>query len=438
MLKFQNHSTLITLFAVSTLLATPPVAQASENLGYYQNDVLQKIVSQSQKLTYDKTAYDFPLQNFISFHAILIEDPAYQPEIENPYYCRETSGNFSLCDLTQPLTRLPRYKKSGTLSLDDTQVRKYLEEKIAPRIKTPAQNGKLTIGEDGKVSVFDQSKDGMELDIEQSYASIRQALSDKQQPPAEIPLTVKKLQPEINSQDVNSLGITELIAHGESNFAGSPKNRVFNINVALKKFHGLLIKPGEEFSFTTILGEVDEANGYRKELVIKKNQTVPEYGGGVCQVSTTVFRAALNGGMKITERHNHAYPVQYYAPQGTDATIYVPKPDFRFINDTPNYILVQSKIEGTKLSIDFYGTKDERKVEIVGPKVTERTSDGKLKTTLKRIITDAQGNTLREDIFNSFYDNPSNYHRDTTLITEKPEDWSKKQWDQYKKEKGID
>lgn len=148
-----------------------------------------------------------------------------------------------------------------------------------------------------------------------------------------------------------------------------------------------------------------------------------------------MFRVALNTGLPITERHNHAYPVQYYAPQGTDATIYVPKPDFKFLNDTPGYILVQAKIEGTILSFDMFGTSDGRKVELEGPKVTERTADGKLKTVLYQIVNNSEGTLVRKDTFKSFYDNPAKYHE--PQFTSKPSDWSGKQWDEYKAVHGL-
>ena len=250
-----------------------------------------------------------------------------------------------------------------------------------------------------------------------------------------IEFVVNKIEPTISTENLSDLGIEELLGHGESNFKGSPKNRIYNINVALKKFHGHLIKPGEEFSFTTILGLVEKETGYKEDLVIKNNKTIPEYGGGVCQVSTTMFRVALNAGLKITERHNHAYPVQYYSPQGTDATIYVPKPDFKFINDTTSYILIQGKIQGTVLSFDMYGTSDGRKVELEGPFVTERTPDGRLKTVLYQVINDAEDVLVRKDTFKSFYDNPDKYHE--PQFTTKPDDWSNKQWDEYKATHGL-
>jgi len=167
----------------------------------------------------------------------------------------------------------------------------------------------------------------------------------------------------------------------------------------------------------------------------KKNETIPEFGGGVCQVSTTMFRVALDAGLEITERRNHAYPVAYYSPQGTDATIYLPKPDFRFKNDTNSHILIQPKIVGKRLTIEFYGSKDGRVVEIEGPKVTERTEEGTMKTVLYQIIKDENGNEIRKATFKSFYDNPDNYH--PPEHTEKPSDWSKSEWKEYKRKHGI-
>ncbi|MCD4694365.1 VanW family protein, partial [bacterium] len=106
---------------------------------------------------------------------------------------------------------------------------------------------------------------------------------------------------------------------------------------------------------------------YKAELVIKGNKTVPEFGGGLCQVATTMFRTAITTGLKITERSSHSYRVFYYEPAGTDATIYVPKPDFMFINDTPNHILIQYRIEGNDLFFDLWGTNDGRKVTSTDP-----------------------------------------------------------------------
>jgi len=205
------------------------------------------------------------------------------------------------------------------------------------------------------------------------------------------------------------LGITALIGSGETNFAGSPASRIHNIRVGSNKFQGTLIAPGEEFSFNTLLGEVTAKEGYLPELVIKKGETVPEYGGGLCQVSTTFFRAAVRSGLEITQRYNHSYPVVYYGIPGFDATIYPPSPDLRFLNNTENHILIQYRIEGTKLAWDIYGTDDGRTVELDGPHVYDKKPDGSMKAWLTQKLFDEGGELAYEKTFYSNYKSPELY-----------------------------
>ena len=118
------------------------------------------------------------------------------------------------------------------------------------------------------------------------------------------------------------------------------------------------------------IGEVNEEGGFVKEYVIKEDRSVKELGGGLCQIATTLFRLALDSGLPITERVNHRYVVGYYGPC-LDATIYGPKPDLRFVNDTGNYILLQGRVEGDQVIFEFYGQKDDRKVEISEPVLSD-------------------------------------------------------------------
>lgn len=250
-------------------------------------------------------------------------------------------------------------------------------------------------------------------------------------------LSYQIVGPEIKSEDVNKLGIDVLIGEGSSNFAGSPKNRIHNIEVATSRFQGKLLAPGEEFSFVDILGPVDGEHGYLPELVIKNNKTEAEFGGGICQVSTTVFRAAIYSGLEITARKNHAYPVQYYNPQGMDATIYIPRPDLRFVNNTSGHLLIQAEIEETKLKFKFYGTNDGRKVVIDGPHITERNSDGSMKTYFTQKVIQ-NNKTIIDDIFRSSYDSPNKYpHPGDNLHTEKPDNWSDREWKEYKEQHNL-
>jgi vancomycin resistance protein YoaR len=148
-----------------------------------------------------------------------------------------------------------------------------------------------------------------------------------------------------------------------------------------------------------------------------------------------MFRAALYSGLKITERRNHAYAVQYYKPIGMDATVYIPKPDLKFINNTPGYILIQGKIEGTKFIFQFYGTSDHRKTDIDGPHIIERLDNGGLRTILTQKVTDASGALMYQTDFKSKYAPASLFPHPGAepVFTEKPNDWSEKQWVEYKK-----
>ena len=313
---------------------------------------------------------------------------------------------------------------------------KTIWKKLKNDSRVEAQNAKLSF-DGGAVSAFSLSKDGYEIDTEKSFQDISKSLTEN--PLAkDITLDTTTLKPDVASTDLDKYGIKELLSEGISNFGNSPKNRIHNIQVGAASFNGVLIKPGEEFSFIKTLGPVDESTGYLPELVIKTDKTVPEFGGGMCQVSTTMFRAALLAGLKITARTNHAYPVSYYNPQGLDATVYIPKPDLMFLNDTPNYILVQTHIAGTQLFFDFYGTSDGRQTKLVGPTVLEKNPDGSMKTTVTQEIFDANGNLVRIQEFKSNYKSPSLFpHPGEEKITEKPTDWSQKQWKAYKKANGI-
>lgn len=174
-----------------------------------------------------------------------------------------------------------------------------------------------------------------------------------------------------SSEIAEELGIRELLGYGTSNFAGSPTNRRKNIANGARLLNGLIITPGEEFGLLEHLKPFTAANGYFPELVIKENRTVPEYGGGLCQIGTTTFRATMGAGLPITQRQNHSYRVVYYEPAGTDATIYDPAPDYRFVNDTANHVVLITKQIGDTLRFEFWGTRDGRvqdqsKIELWG------------------------------------------------------------------------
>ena len=237
---------------------------------------------------------------------------------------------------------------------------------IEQAVNQPAQDAKFEI-RDGRVAAFQGSRQGRTLDrIATLAVAFTELASDI---PAPVPLVVATTEPVVTTVETNELGISEIIGVGRSNFRGSPQNRRHNIKVGAAALNGLLIKPAEEFSLLKALLPVDASTGYLPELVIKGNRTIPEYGGGLCQIGTTIFRAALASGLPITARRNHSYRVVYYEPAGTDATIYDPAPDFKFVNDTGSTILIQTRIEGDELIFEFWGRPDGRTTVQTKPRI---------------------------------------------------------------------
>lgn len=259
------------------------------------------------------------------------------------------------------------------------------------------------IFEGNKASAFRPSVEGLRLEMDKSASNIIKALEKNE---GEVELPVVKIQPTITLEKINDLGIKTLIAKGESNFEGSSAARVHNIRIGASKYNGTIIKPGEEFSFNKVLGKVDETEGYQAELVIKNGQLIPEYGGGICQVSTTLFRAAINSGFPILERKNHSFPVKYYNPQGFDATIYPGVVDLKFKNNTSSHVLIQNKIIGTKITFEVYGSNDGRMVYVDGPHQYDQKTNGAMKAYFYRKTVFADG-TEKEERFNSNYNPPA-------------------------------
>lgn len=251
-------------------------------------------------------------------------------------------------------------------------------ESIARDIDQTPVDARLTIT-NGRASIFTPSRDGYRVKRDEAAKQIADALEERRADKSvtEIQLAVEVTRAAVRTETINDLGIKELIGKGTTSFAGSPPNRVHNISVGANSFNGLLIKPGETFSTIAALGKIDASTGYKPELVIREDRLIPETGGGLCQVSTTLFRAVLNAGLPVVERKNHSFRVRYYEPPvGMDATIYDPAPDLKFTNDTPGYILIQTKVEGTKLTFELYGTKDGRVATTTTPVVYNITQPG--------------------------------------------------------------
>jgi vancomycin resistance protein YoaR len=217
------------------------------------------------------------------------------------------------------------------------------------------------------------------MDVEQLNKKILVLIpniaSSRKSPAIKINLPIKIIEPDITTEKINNMGIKELIGVGHSLFFHSIPGRIHNIALAASRLNGALVAPDETFSFNDVLGDVSAFTGYQKAYTIQNGKTVLGDGGGVCQVSTTLFRALLDAGLLITERHAHAYEVSYYSldsPPGMDATVFGPTVDLKFKNDTGHYILIQSNadLDNYALTFELYGTKDGRTVSITKPVIS--------------------------------------------------------------------
>lgn len=262
--------------------------------------------------------------------------------------------------------------------LNEVELAKYVAE-LGEQINNLPETADIQVDSEGKVISFVPPTSGEVLEENQTIDLIRKALEERRDESGRTEITELSLPVTVQKPRVSGtaaeLGIQELIGVATTSFAGSPNNRKFNIANGVKFLTGILVPPGEEFSTIKSLGTIDNTTGYLPELVIKGDRTIPEYGGGLCQVSTTMFRSVLDAGLPVTSRRNHSYRVGYYERDGNgiyigpglDATIYDPAPDFRFRNDTSGHILIRGKVEGDLITFELYGTKDGRVAKVDGP-----------------------------------------------------------------------
>lgn len=253
--------------------------------------------------------------------------------------------------------------------------------KINDSFKTDSVNARFEFKDD-KVVDFRTEEKGSRINTNDALAAIKDnlattAVMQGKQKKIITQLQTRTIMPDIKLSDINNLGISELVAQGTSQFHGSSAERVYNITLGSQRLNGIVIKPGEKFSFVNALGEISGATGFKASYVIKSGKTVLGDGGGICQVSTTMFRAALQAGLPIIERHAHTYRVGYYeqdSPAGFDATIYSPSVDLQFKNNYSTPLLIQTTVDQNNLTltISLYGTKDTRKITVSQPTITNQ------------------------------------------------------------------
>ena len=308
---------------------------------------------------------------------------------------------------------------------------------IAAEVDRPSENARFIFDDVSRqLVVLKPSTIGRTVDISSSIAFINESIL---QGTHDIELKVSTEDPAIkDTMTAAELGITELINAETSYFYGSSAERIQNIQAGSAPFHGVLVAPGETFSMGSILGDISLDNGFAEALIIYGGRTIKGVGGGICQVSTTLFRNAFFAGFPVEERHSHAYRVYYYEQNagggrdpnlvGLDATVYFPLVDFKFTNDTPYWLLMETYIDvaGRNLTWKFYSTSDGRSVDwtttgtqgVVSPPKPIFEENAELaKNEIKQVDWSAEGADVSvtrtvykngsiyfEDVFNTHYE----------------------------------
>ncbi len=324
----------------------------------------------NQNIPFASSVFEFKFENEIATISGSNLDLGYDATLSaTQAYAMGRSGNW-LRDITTKFFR-------GTVHITpyfrwkSDQVRDVITD-FAARIDVPVQDALFQF-ENGRVTAFRASRDGRAVHQQEALARFDEAVKALPHAPVYhivITIPVYTVNPSATTQKANSFGIKELIGRGYSEFQGSIPGRIHNVALAASRLNGVLIPPGETLSFNDALGDISAATGYQSAYIIKEGRTVLGDGGGVCQVSSTLFRAALNAGLPIAERHAHAYRVHYYEEggfkPGLDATVFSPSVDLKIKNDTPAHILIQTKTDTKNMTLTFelYGAHDGRSSEI--------------------------------------------------------------------------
>lgn len=343
-------STLITSASAMMFLLVPTLASAAPAAITFQ---------------YQHHLYTLTIKNFPDWKGETEQWMADGQEIVPP-------ENLLVDGDTQP-TPPAGLSKASAVTWNKAAITRDLERLVIAHLRRPT--GSVIIGKDaktGKVTFEGVGLPGRDVDVNVLTEVTINALDGNI---STVAIPVVETQPSITvtDPDLVAQGIQEVVTVGESDFSNSPKARRHNIAVGMSKFNGHIVPKDTIFSFVQTLGPVGASTGYLKELVIKGDKVEPDYGGGLCQVSSTAYRGVWEAGFPITDRRNHSFAVSHYAPQGTDATVYPGSADIKFKNDSPGALLMQTHTEGDLAYFIYYGTKDERKSLVYGPFIWDKT-----------------------------------------------------------------
>jgi vancomycin resistance protein YoaR len=308
-----------------------------------------------------------------------------QRALSHPVQVRHGGGLWTLpaTDLGQFLTQDVAPGPNGApalkLGLDREKLASWLDERLGSEIETEPVDA--LVGWNGeRVVAVEPSVDGVRLDAEKLAESVEGRFFGEGGT-VEAPLTY--VEPSIDDDDLDSLGITTLLGSGQSNYSGSSDGRAVNVAVGASLLNGTLIPPWGEFSFNESIGWISEEKGFVEAQVIDGERIGQDVGGGICQVSTTVFRAAYLAGLPITEWWPHRFRIGFYEldgwEPGLDASILQPNEDpatwadFKFENPSDDWMLVESWTDGVNVVVNIYGADLGFDVESIGPTWGEKT-----------------------------------------------------------------
>lgn len=340
--------------------------------GKSKEDVADYFREKNSKLSNLKLTLNYDNKDIATYSADLIRLKYEGMSIAEHAYLvgRSTDWNLRYLQKIRSFLSFGAFAFDSKITFSEQLLREYIDY-IDEKYSFPAENALFKF-ENGKVTAFKFEKYGKQILAKDTLTTISDKVktyTDKSDNNIIIKIIDRTITPSITMAQSNDFGIVEKVGEGKSDYSGSIAGRVHNVILATNKFNGVLILKGEVFSFNKTIGDISASTGYEQAYIIKNGRTVLGDGGGVCQVSTTLFRAALNTGLPIVERWAHAYRVHYYendAKPGFDSTVFNPSNDLKFKNDLDSAILIQTEVnqENNLLTYTFYGKKDDRKIEV--------------------------------------------------------------------------
>ncbi|HOJ01948.1 MAG TPA: VanW family protein [Anaerolineaceae bacterium] len=389
-------------------------------------------VSEAAPDILDAEPYAQTIREFLASDFVLVTPEEYaHPSAEQPLTASVLSPMLELVKKNQDgqISITLQFKESVLQNLLDDLASKFNVDTANPRFIFNDSSGEIELYANGII--------GRTLNVAASVSNIQQQIASGAH---EAVLVFDYTAPRVaDTASGTELGITELVAHQRTYFYGSSSARVQNIKAAAGRFLGILVAPGEVFSMAQHLGEISLDTGFTEALIIYNGKTIEGVGGGVCQVSTTLFRTAFFGGYPILERYPHAYRVSYYEQiyngrvdtnlAGLDATVYVPLVDLKFQNDSPYWLLMEAYVypESSQIEWKFYSTSDGRSVEwktsgptnIVEPPETKYYLNTQLsRGEIKQVDWEAEGSDVRVERW--VYKNGALYFQDQFLTHYEP------------------